>query len=52
MCVYEAMVLVGTGQRPVALAALDEARGYLGTTYGPDHPVSLKIQELQAAARQ
>jgi tetratricopeptide (TPR) repeat protein len=52
MCVYEAMVLVGTGQRSVALAALDEARGYLGTTYGPDHPVSLKIQELQAAARQ
>jgi hypothetical protein len=51
MCVYEAMVLVGTDQRAAALAALDEARGFLGTVYGPDHQVSLKIEELYTAAR-
>lgn len=52
MCIYEALVLVGTDRRPEAVTALDEARAYLGNIYGPDHPVTLKIQELYSSAKQ
>ena len=51
MAIYEAMVLIGTNRQNEALAVLDEASTYLGSLYGPDHPISLKIQELYDSVR-